>query len=147
MPNIAITNRCNLHCPYCFANDFINQQQNEITLEQLKNILKFLERTPPTRIGIIGGEPTIHPNIQQILSEVKTFANYYGCTIAIFTNGINLNPILNDIDNITEVLINVNEPARIGEQNWYKIEQNILYLYHKGLGNQVKFGINLFLEI
>ena len=38
MPNIAITNYCNLRCPYCFAEDFTQQEKEEISDEQLINI-------------------------------------------------------------------------------------------------------------
>ena len=35
MPNIIITNYCNLSCPYCFANDIIQTKKHNITLDEL----------------------------------------------------------------------------------------------------------------
>lgn len=33
MANIMMTDACNLNCPYCFANEFVNKNKNEITEE------------------------------------------------------------------------------------------------------------------
>ena len=29
MPNIMLTYRCNLNCPYCFANEFVNKKNTD----------------------------------------------------------------------------------------------------------------------
>jgi len=39
MANIAVLNYCNLKCPYCFANEFIEENKQFITDEQLDDIL------------------------------------------------------------------------------------------------------------
>ena len=40
MPNIALLNYCNLNCPYCFANDFIETDEQQImTIENFNKIL------------------------------------------------------------------------------------------------------------
>ena len=33
MANIMLTDTCNLRCPYCFANEFVNKSANEISIE------------------------------------------------------------------------------------------------------------------
>jgi sulfatase maturation enzyme AslB (radical SAM superfamily) len=48
MPNIILTEYCNLKCPYCFANQMIdesNENNKNITIEQLQFILKWLTPT------------------------------------------------------------------------------------------------------
>ena len=43
MANIMITERCNLQCEYCFANEFVNGiEKKDITIPQLQRILKFI---------------------------------------------------------------------------------------------------------
>lgn len=38
-----ITERCNLQCEYCFANEFVNGiEKKDITIPQLQRILKFI---------------------------------------------------------------------------------------------------------
>ena len=40
MANIAITTYCNLHCPYCFANEMIEtEQKNNIEISRFKEIV------------------------------------------------------------------------------------------------------------
>ena len=35
MANIFLTRKCNLKCPYCFADEFVNKKNEEVTLEIL----------------------------------------------------------------------------------------------------------------
>ena len=61
MPNIMITKRCNLSCPYCFANKFVNHStEGDMSLDILKKILGFLLRDGSVQnVGLIGrGGPT-----------------------------------------------------------------------------------------
>mgnify|MGYP003289973004 CR=1 FL=1 len=47
MPNIAIIKTCNLKCPYCFANDMLQEDESkEITIEQLNKILNWIGKIP-----------------------------------------------------------------------------------------------------
>lgn len=66
MPNIILTEYCNLKCPYCFASTMIEEAKDykNITMEQLDNILNWLYPTAiegEFGIGLIGGEPLLHP--------------------------------------------------------------------------------------
>jgi uncharacterized radical SAM superfamily Fe-S cluster-containing enzyme len=64
--NIAIVNYCNLKCPYCFAD---NEQENPIymSLENYIKTLDFILKNPVDGIGILGGEPTLHPDFSKII--------------------------------------------------------------------------------
>ena len=74
MPNIIITNYCNLKCPYCFASEMLNDpNKKNISESELKRILAWLEKSPPPSIGLIGGEPTLHPDFANILSIVNEY--------------------------------------------------------------------------
>jgi len=46
--------------------------------------------TDRTRIGIIGGEPTLHPQFEEILNIITNFSNEYENQYILFTNGIKL---------------------------------------------------------
>ena len=61
MANILLTYSCNLRCPYCFANEFVGKENTDITIENLLKVVSFITRTGPANIGLIGGEPTLHP--------------------------------------------------------------------------------------
>ena len=109
MPNIAVTNYCNLRCPYCFAEDFTQQEKEEISDEQLTNILEFLSKDKISRIGVIGGEPTLHSNFNHILDILELFSkNNSNIPIVIFTNGIELKRYIERLNNNITCLINLN---------------------------------------
>ena len=40
MANIFLTSKCNLACPYCFANEFVNKENEEITIEKMLEVIQ-----------------------------------------------------------------------------------------------------------
>lgn len=144
MPNIAITKCCNLKCPYCFADEMIHEDEtNFITMEELDKILAFIEFTPGDRIGIIGGEPTIHPQFKEILIKIKNFAKNLGSHVVLFTNGLLLDKYIEELDGIG-ILINVNGPNDIGEEKFNKIVSNLDLLDNVNIIKKITLGINLY---
>jgi len=71
---IDITNVCWKDCIYCSRfNRHIRKDQNFfMSLGVLEKALMSLEGWP-TRIGIIGGEPTLHPQFEKICQLLKSF--------------------------------------------------------------------------
>ncbi|PTN09600.1 radical SAM protein [Mangrovibacterium marinum] len=64
---IEVTNQCNLQCPICFAN---SGKEEYLSLEQIDRILDnyvSLENGDAEILQISGGEPTIHPQIIDII--------------------------------------------------------------------------------
>lgn len=145
MANIAINNYCNLQCPYCFANRYITEEEMQsITMEQLEYILEFLGRSSVGRVGIIGGEPTLHPNFSQIITRVAEFCKEHNTHCSIFSNGIQLHKFARLItDNVT-CLVNVNSPEVIGESNWKLLIKSLDRIkLCSGLEN-INLGVNLY---
>ncbi|MBE6148109.1 MAG: 4Fe-4S cluster-binding domain-containing protein [Firmicutes bacterium] len=152
MANIAITKYCNLKCPYCFAEDMMTEKDKKnIDLNILKNILSWLEKTPRERVGLIGGEPTLHPQFKEILSIVNNHCSKNNTDSILFTNGINLQPFLQYISPQMSVLININSPKNMSEDYFLALNKvlNILYLKNKLSEENSQFtcGCNLCLEI
>lgn len=116
MANIAVTNFCNLKCPYCFADDMICEDKQNITIEQFRKILAWIARTPKNHIGIIGGEPTLHPYFKDILHEVNIYCRDVQTRATLFTNGIYLDKYLPDIGEGIGLLINCNDPNSMTAQ-------------------------------
>jgi sulfatase maturation enzyme AslB (radical SAM superfamily) len=110
MANIAIVNYCNLKCPYCFADDMIQEKKTAMTVEDYCKVLEFLSRTPRNYVGIIGGEPTLHPNFKEILKETNKYCKEVDTGATLFTNGINLEPFMGDIGERIGILVNCNGP-------------------------------------
>lgn len=150
MPNIAVTNLCNLNCPYCFADNFITQDKIQyITQDQLTKIIQFLKQGEPERIGLIGGEPTLHPKLSSIIEYISDeyLYQYPELSMVIFTNGINLTPYIRYIKNNITLLININSPKVISETQYNKIIQNLKLLQTNNSLNNVSIGINLYLDM
>ena len=122
MANISIVNYCNLKCPYCFANDMINNDNYTISLEELNKILDFCKKTGEF-VGIIGGEPTLHPQFNEILNKFKEYKLFYmNRRVKIFSNGIELEPYLysDNFYDYFELLININHPDCLTNEQYNK---------------------------
>lgn len=64
--NLCINNKCNQNCEFCFQYKFHKDYYNDMSLDLIK---KFLDKFPEEQgIGILGGEPTLHPDIIEILN-------------------------------------------------------------------------------
>ena len=108
--NIAIVNYCNLKCKYCFADDMIHEETQTMSIDDFRKILQFASRTPKNHIGIIGGEPTLHPQFKEILKEVNRYCREVNTDATLFTNGIQLEEYLPYIGDRIGILINCNTP-------------------------------------
>ncbi len=74
MSVIDITNRCNLRCPFCFANATVSGRVCEMSLDQIKDLMAkafTVNKVSPPCLQFTGGEPTIHPQFLQALREAK----------------------------------------------------------------------------
>lgn len=150
MANIAITKYCNLKCPYCFAEKMMEEEKQNIKIEMLLKILDWLKDSDE-RIGIIGGEPTLHPNFGEILKIINNYCEEYNRDSILFTNGINLKKYIQYLSPKMSILLNINSPRIMTNEQWENLNEilNILYLKNKLQGNnaQVTCGCNLCLEI
>lgn len=144
MANIAITNYCNLKCPYCFADDMIQEKSTAITLEDFRNILMFLSRTPNNHVGIIGGEPTLHPKFEEIIKEVNKYCRESNAHATLFTNGIELEKWLPILGDRIGVLINCNSPNNMSEDNYNKMIKTLDKAYELSLfDSKINVGCNV----
>lgn len=144
MSNIVITEACNLSCPYCFADEFVNKVINEITLENFNKALTFILSSPDNRgfVGIIGGEPTLHSEYDKILGILENRQEVKEVTV--FTNGIRIDETFDLMSDKFGFLININSPETIGEENYQRTINNIALLLTKFKRRSITLGINLY---
>ncbi len=83
---IEITTRCNLACPTCFADAGAGYDLSVAQVETMLDRLLETEDQPET-VQISGGEPTIHPQIFDILAAVKSRNIQH---VMLNTNGLRL---------------------------------------------------------
>lgn len=65
---IEITSQCNLSCPYCYNNSNCNSINNELAFDTIKEIIDILSKKGKHTIVISGGEPFLHPQINDIIT-------------------------------------------------------------------------------
>ena len=72
LPVISITNACNLNCPICFTYNRPDQIYH-ITIEEMDRTVDWIIESSSRvdLINITGGEPTLHPQILDILHCCK----------------------------------------------------------------------------
>ena len=137
--NILLTTVCNRKCAYCFAADKISSSLHSghkfMPLDNVKKVVSFLQKSKIKEIGIIGGEPTLHP---KFISAVKLILNS-GIKPRLFTNGlipfkhieflssvdkdncdilVNLHPLpsynRSEKQKLTKVLLSLNDKVSLG---------------------------------
>ncbi len=88
LPVISITNACDLRCPICFTYNRIDKLYF-MPVEEMRKTVKWIVESSGTvdLINITGGEPTLHPQLMNILDV----CNYPGIgRITMNSNGLRL---------------------------------------------------------
>ncbi len=78
--HIIPNRRCNLACTYC--NEF-DDFSKPVPLEEMKNRLDILAGMGTSIITISGGEPLMHPEIDQVIGHIRR----HGMIAGMITNG------------------------------------------------------------
>lgn len=139
-----LTYRCNLNCPYCFANEFVNKQSTDITFENFLSAIDFITKDGPTFVGLIGGEPTLHSEFKEILQAIINNRNIKECTV--YTNGLELDKYIDELSTPKfRLLVNCNSPKTIGETKFARIISNLDVLINKHyMRDRINIGINYY---
>lgn len=89
---ISLTDACNLRCVYCMPEDMTFQTRQELmTDEELLQLVRVGASLGVHKIRLTGGEPTIRPNVVEIVREI---ANTPGIKdLAMTTNGLLLHKL------------------------------------------------------
>lgn len=79
---IEFSRICNFRCSYCYVPDR-SECRNELSREEIKDIILQAKALGARKIIILGGEPSIYPH----LVEMLRFLGREGLEIEMFTNG------------------------------------------------------------
>ena len=141
MANIALLNRCNLRCPYCFAENYIADEKTDITIDTFGELLDFC--ASDGEVGIIGGEPLLHKDFAKIMEMALSDPRI--SRVTLFTNGVFLDKHMGVLDHpLLSILVNVNSKKDIGENSFNKIDQNIGALLERRAMCKISLGINVY---
>ncbi len=140
MPNILLTTRCNLSCKYCFAQEKLSSSRMNMPMENVQRVIDFLKRSEFPIFRVMGGEPTLHPQFNEIVQtavaagmrvDVLSNATWTESTAALF-NRIPPNHLM--------FLLNIDHPENYTPNQWALIQRNLAALEKRG-GVTLSFNI------
>jgi len=87
---ISVTDKCNFRCLYCMPREGLQwlPKSEILSYEEIAGIVSQLADEGISRIRITGGEPTIRPNLERLISMLKAIPGIDD--IALSTNGVKL---------------------------------------------------------
>ena len=146
MANIMVNEACNLRCPYCFAEEFVNKNPKEMPLEDFPKALEFaMSGKDERQVGIIGGEPLLYTHINEVLRyAINDPRTEY---VMIYTNAVDLERLEPDIleDHKFRMLVNCNSPEDMGEAAFEKMHRNLLWFTHEHDGTRrFRLSVNMY---
>jgi len=142
--NLMITKRCNLQCTYCFANEFVKPESNDfMTMNTFQKLVEFiLADGSENSIGLIGGEPTLHPLFAEMLELVLNDARMKDVTI--YTNGILLEKYRETLnDKKVHILINCNDLSNSNKNTIERFQQSLSSVCET-MKDRVVLGLNYY---
>ena len=121
MANLIMTNKCNLQCPFCFA----EQKKTYDNTFSVSDVWKTIKFITGNTVRFCGGEPTLNPNIIDISDCVLE----NGLNILFMTNGMWPNSFLEYYKNIPFNKKNrINFLFNILESNFYSKKQKTILI-------------------
>lgn len=79
---LHITNSCNLKCKHCYASSG-TRFENEMSFEEIKNLVDQLEEMNVTYVTVTGGEPLMRPDVFEIIKYIRN----KNMNVMLTTNG------------------------------------------------------------
>jgi len=144
MAQIVPMRFCNLSCAYCNEYDKVSQP---VPLDEMLRRIDHLGRLGTSIITISGGEPTTHPDLDDIIRRIR----HNGALAGMITNGYYLVPErikrLNDagLDHLQISIDNV-EPDEISKKSLKVLDRKLQWLaeyadFHVNINSVVGGGI------
>ncbi|HEY4733136.1 MAG: GTP 3',8-cyclase MoaA [Gemmatimonadaceae bacterium] len=87
---ISVTDRCNFRCLYCMPAAGLQwlPKSDILTYEEIARVVSELAGLGLRRIRITGGEPTLRPQIERLISMIRSLPGIED--ISLSTNGVHL---------------------------------------------------------
>jgi len=138
---VSITDRCNLRCIYCMPKEGVyKKKHNEILrFEDINKILKASAFLGIRKVRFTGGEPLILKDVDKLIYDTSKIQGIED--IAITTNGIILNSMVEDLKNAGLKRVNISLDT-LKEEKFKKITRggNILDVL-QAIEKCIKLGI------
>jgi len=136
LAHIIPMRRCNLACAYCNEYD---RTSDPVPLEEMKRRLDKLADLGTSVITISGGEPMMHPQLDDIICHIRR----RGMIAGLITNGYYITPKrierLNDAGlEYLQISIDNIEPDEVSQKSLKRLDKKLRYL-----AEHAEFHINI----
>lgn len=98
---VCITDECSLSCKFCCQATVENKYKSHMSIDDIELLSRYINSYEFLAIKISGGEPTIHPKFEQIVSNMRKWFKVHHYTLV--TNGhllLKYSDILDNFDDI-----------------------------------------------
>jgi cyclic pyranopterin phosphate synthase len=85
---ISLTDKCNMRCVYCMSEDMVFMPNDDLlSTAEILRLVNIFARLGVDKIRLTGGEPTVHPDLIQIVGGIRATGIE---RISMTTNGLRL---------------------------------------------------------
>ncbi|MEW5719704.1 MAG: GTP 3',8-cyclase MoaA [Chloroflexota bacterium] len=103
---VSLTDRCNLRCVYCMpANMRFAPMAHLLQNDELLRLVRIAASVGFDRIRLTGGEPTVHPNLIEIVGGIANIPNIQ--EIAMTTNAVRLEKLAEPLARVGLKRVNI----------------------------------------
>lgn len=139
---ISVTQRCNLHCPYCHREGQERAPDDsvvEMTAAEIVRLVKIAISLGIQRIKLTGGEPLLRKDILDIVEGIAGLKDLKD--LSMTTNGTHLMPLAKDLRTHGLMRVNVSLPS-LKADVYRKLMGNSLADVLKGIDAAVKVSFD-----
>ncbi len=139
---LSVIDSCNFNCKYCRpSGDEIENSKNQLSDEEILNIIENLAKIGIKKVKITGGEPLLRQNLMNLIREIKKINGISQVTLT--TNGLLLDKFANEllkigIDGVNISLDSINHAKFYeisGVNKCEKVLENIKNAQEMGIKN------------
>lgn len=132
---VSLTSVCNKRCQFCGAADVIDGPKHRLPWTLLKQALSECAEIGIRRVALIGGEPTLYPDLIELLQGYPTFF------FSIYTNGARLDPAaLARLERLANHILIVNASATDAAGTIERLETDVMAVFERLRDHQLLFG-------
>ncbi len=123
---ISVTDRCNLRCRYCMAEEGISLISHEeiLSYEELLRIARVFAKEGISKIRLTGGEPLVRKEITDFISRLFQIEGIED--LSLTTNGILLKELAQDLKRVGLKRVNISLDS-LRRERFYQITRKDEY--------------------
>ncbi len=110
---LAVTNRCNLDCYYCYGDYPVRQNWKEFSTAELVKLFDDLATRGACLLQLQGGEPLLRPDIGVLIERVRE----NGMICDMITNGILVEKKFDAVKNLDSICISLDGRKELNDRN------------------------------